>query len=377
MRLDKIVTRLAPVVGACLGVLVLAAGTCHAEPASVARADAARGIESLIDEYADLEAFSGAMLVADEDGIIVQKAYGLANRDREITNALDTRFLIGSLSKQFTAALVLRLVDEGSLGLDDRLVDVLPWYREDTGRLVTIRDLLNHSSGIDRSGVPRMIEEHGRTAMPLAEEVATYCSGDLESEPGTRFAYNNAGYLILGAVVEEMYGAPYRDVLERVITGPVGLPDTGMDDSGAILPRRAEGYVRAAHGLRRPEFVVDMPVGPRGEPVTVIRHPGQGDGFHSIVWRIPEGRVAIVLINNLGRTDLDGMATASIHSNTGRVTNAARDGRADSVQNEYCALNIQTRPWSPNSVPSRPAKRSAWAATSRLGVADQLSEGST
>lgn len=353
-------------------VLPLSADPAAGRAAEATTGDVASGIESLVDEYARVGAFSGAMLVADDSGIVVEKAYGLANRDWGIPNAPDTRFRIGSLSKQFTAALVMRLVDEGRLDLDARLIDVLPWYREDTGGQVTIRHLLNHTSGIDRSGVPEMIEEHACATMPLAEEVARYCSGDLETEPGARFAYNNAGYLILGAVVEEVYSAPYPEVLRKVITDPVGMPDTGMDDSHAILARRAEGYVRGAEGLRKPAFVeatlagpaggiystvgdlyrwdralytdavlsanvreqmftpgpgpygfgwfvIDMPVGPDGEPRTVIRHPGQGDGFHSVLWRIPADGIAVILINNLGRTDLEEMASGILDVLYGRA----------------------------------------------------------
>lgn len=340
--------------------------------AATTRTEVARGIESLMDEYARLGAFSGAMLVADRDGIILEKAYGLANREWDIPNAVDTRFRVGSLSKQFTAALVMRLVDEGRLDLDARLADVLAWYRKDTGEEVTIRQLLNHTSGIDRSGVMKLIGEHGRTGMPLREEVTTYCSGDLEWEPGTRFGYNNGAYLILGAVIEEVYGAPYADVLREVVLDPVEMADTGMDDSRRILARRADGYDRSADGLRKPEFVeatlagcaggvystvgdlyrwdralstdqvlsaaareqmftpgmgrygfgwfiVDVPVGPAGEPRTVIRHPGEGDGFHSVLWRIPTDGVAVVMISNLGRMDADGMAASILDVVYGRT----------------------------------------------------------
>ena len=330
-------------------------------PLEIDRARVARDIDSLMDEYTRIDEFSGTMVVADREGVIIEKAYGLANREWDIPNALDTRFRIGSLSKQFTAALVMHLVDESRLDLDARLSDVLDWYRKDTGEQVTIRQLLNHTSGIDRSGVPQMINEEGRTGMPLKDAVMTYCSGDLESEPGALFAYNNAGYIVLSAVVEEVFGAPYEDILRDIITGPVGLADTGMDDSRRIMERRADGYDRGADGLRKPEyvaatlasgagglystvgdlylwdrslytdavlseeareqmftpsvgpygfgwFVTDMPVGPGGESRKVIRHPGQGDGFYSLVWRVPEDGVCVVLINNLGMTDVGGIA---------------------------------------------------------------------
>ncbi len=349
-------------------------GTVNPEGAGleIDRAQIARDVESLVNEYANLGEFSGVMLVADTDGVIIEKAYGLANREWGIPNAMDTRFRIGSLSKQFAATLIMRLVDTGRLDLDAKLSDVLEWYRKDTGEKVTIRQLLDHTSGIDRGGVMVMIQEEGRTGMPLKDAVAAYCSGDLEWEPGSQFAYNNGAYLVLGAVVEELYGAPYADVLRDVITDPIGLDDTGMDDSRRIMLRRADGYDRGAEGLSKAEFVeatlassaggaystagdlyrwdrslytdavlsddareqmftaglgpygfgwfvVDMPVGPRGEPRKVIRHPGQGDGFYSLVWRIPEDGICVVLINNLGMTDVGGIAEGILDVVYGRA----------------------------------------------------------
>jgi len=364
----------------CVLFAALPLGHCRAQPEASSpgpfehspnRTQVARDIESLVDEYARLGEFSGTMLVADRDGIIVEKPFGLANREWDIPNAMDTRFRIGSLSKQFAATLIMRLVDEGRLDLDAKLSDVLSWYRKDTGELVSIRQILNHTSGIDRTGVMVMIQERGRIGMPLKDAVMAYCSGDLEWEPGTQFAYNNSGYLILGAIVEELYGAPYADIFRDVITGPVGMNHTGMDDSRRVMARRADGYDRGAEGLSKPEFVeatlassaggaystagdlylwdrslytdavlsddareqmftagvgpygfgwfvVDMPVGPGEEPRRVIRHPGQGDGFYSLVWRVPEDGVCVVLINNLGMTDVDGIAAGILDVIYGR-----------------------------------------------------------
>ena len=132
---------------------------------------------------------------------------------------------------------------------------MLPWYREDTGSRVTIEHLLNHSSGIDRAGVGRMIEAEGYRPLPLKDEVLAFCSGDLEWEPGAQFAYNNAGYLILGAVVEEITGLSYAEAFTKLILEPVGMESTGMDHSGLVLPRRAAGYDRTPEGMRKGQFV--------------------------------------------------------------------------------------------------------------------------
>ncbi len=318
-------------------------------------------LEKLLERHAAEGVFSGVALVADASGVVLQEGYGHANLEWNIPNTPEARYRVGSISKQFTAALVMKLVQDGALSLDSTLTDVLPWYLTDTGSQVTIRQLLNHTSGIDRSGVPRMIAEHSCCPMPLREEVTAYCSGDLEWQPGSKFAYNNAGYLILGAVVEEVTGVTYAEALQKKILDPAGMKNTGLDDPSVVLPRRAAGYDVTDEGIRLPPFVhatlassaggvystvgdlylwdraldsgsilaestrkemftpglgdygfgwfiMDMPVGPDHATRSVIRHPGQGDGFRSIFWRIPEDEITIILINNVGKPSLATMA---------------------------------------------------------------------
>jgi len=265
----------------------------------------------------------------------------------------------------------MRLVDEGRLSLDARLSDLLPWYRADTGARVTLRELLNHTSGIDRSGVPSLIAEHACSPISLREEVETFCSGDLEWEPGERFGYNNAGYLILGAVIEEATGLEYEQALSRLLLEPGGLTRTGMGHPERILPRRAEGYERTGGGVRKAPFVdaaiassagglrstvqdlylwdrslytdavlsdearremftpglgdygfgwfvMKAPLGPGGSERTLIAHPGQGDGFHTIFYRIPDDHLAILLIANLYENALSSVADGIVDILYGR-----------------------------------------------------------
>jgi CubicO group peptidase (beta-lactamase class C family) len=322
------------------------------------RTGKAEQIVEYMQQQHDAGQFNGAFLVADGEGVLAEAAFGFANEEWQIPNTPDTRYRIGSLTKQFTAALVMNLVDEGRLSLDTPLTSVLPWYRADTGAQVTIRQLLNHSSGIDRRTVVQLIKEHGRTPMPLADEVREYCSGDLEWAPGEDFGYNNCGYLILGAVIEEVCRKPYADVLQEVLLDSVGLRDTGLDDGSRVIERYASGYDLTDEGLRRPQFihaalaasaggvwstVRDLYLWDRAlygdtvlseaareemftpglggagfgwfieevkagnEPRTMIHHPGQGDGFWSAMYRFPQDRAVIILINNHGRTDLNAM----------------------------------------------------------------------
>lgn len=340
--------------------LILMAAACVTAAAEGAPA-APDAIDALVSARVEAGEFSGAVLVADSGGVLFRKAYGPAVREWEIPNTPETRFRVGSLTKPMTATAVLRLVEQGRLSLDDTLVEVLPWYRSDTGARVTIGQLLRHTSGIDRSGVKRMFAEAPTARITLREEIEAYCSGDLEWEPGTEFGYNNAGYLILSAVIEEITGMPYAEALAELLLEPAGMADTGICGHRVIVPRMARGYEREDGVVVHPDyieadlasgaggaystvddlyrwdralytdrllqqsardlmftpgvgpygcgwFVLDMPVGPGGENRTVVRHPGQGDGFWSILWRIPDDEVLVVLINNLGRADLGSLA---------------------------------------------------------------------
>ncbi len=342
-------------------ILVLLAGAAGAW-ASTPRDEARERVSAVLDAYAKDGVFSGVALVADAEGVLLEKGYGLADREWGIANAPEARYRIGSISKQFTAILVLSFAAEGRLDLDAPLNTVLPWYRADTGARVSVRQLLGHTSGLERQGVMRMITGRPGRPMPLREEVEEYCSGGFEFEPGSDFAYNNAGYLILSALVEELGGKPYADVLAERILEPLGLADTGLYDPGKLLPRRAKGYELVDGEVRPAPFVhatlasgagglysttrdlyrwdralysdallpaellgkaftpglgeygygwwiSEEPVGPGGAPRVVIQHPGQGDGFWSTYWRVPGERRAVILIGNLGRPPLSEIAS--------------------------------------------------------------------
>ena len=110
--------------------------------------DKAAKIDQLISLYAKYGQFNGAALVADNGKIIYAKGAGLANMEWNIPNAPDTRFRLGSITKQFTATLILQLAEQGKIKLDGKITDYLPDYRKDTGAKVTIHNLLTHTSGI-------------------------------------------------------------------------------------------------------------------------------------------------------------------------------------------------------------------------------------
>jgi CubicO group peptidase (beta-lactamase class C family) len=235
-----------------IAAVVLMPALCRAqEPARLAS-----GIDELMQARAAAGDFSGTVLVARHEHIVYQRGFGFANLEWRIPNDLQTKFEIGSMTKQFTALLILQLVNEGKLRLDGHLSDYLPYYRKDTGSRITISELLSHTSGI-----PNFTEAPGfmdgpasRVKYGVKEFVEKFCSGNLRFEPGTAFEYSNSGYFLLGAVLEQITGLSYERLLEERIFIPLGMKDSGYTHSETVLSHRAAGYERSPSGLRNARY---------------------------------------------------------------------------------------------------------------------------
>lgn len=206
-------------------------------------------IDQLLTLYSKYNQFNGTALVADNGTVIYKKGFGLANMEWNIPNAPDTKFRLGSITKQFTATLILQLVEQGKIKLDGKLTDYLTDYRPDTGSKVTIHQLLNHTSGIPSyTSLPGFMQSVSRNPYTVEEFVKKYASGDFDFEPGTKFAYNNSGYFLLGAIIEKVTGKPYEQVVKENIFDPLGMKNTGYDHWGTILNKRATGYTNTPKG---------------------------------------------------------------------------------------------------------------------------------
>jgi CubicO group peptidase (beta-lactamase class C family) len=213
-------------------------------------------IDALIQTYNDLGQFSGSVLVAESGKVIYKKGFGLANREWNIPNKPDTKFRLGSITKQFTSMLILQLNEQGKIDLQGKLSDYLPYYRKDTGSQVTIHHLLTHSSGIPSyTSIPNFFEDMSRDPYPVEEFVKKYCSGDLQFEPGSRYVYNNSGYFILGAIIEKITGKTYEEVLNENIFLPLDMKDSGYDRHNPIIPNRASGYSNAFDGYTNAPYL--------------------------------------------------------------------------------------------------------------------------
>ncbi|MBV9479234.1 MAG: beta-lactamase family protein [Acidobacteria bacterium] len=205
--------------------------------------------------------FNGSVLVARRGHIIYERGFGFANLEWNLANAVNTKFEIGSMTKQFTAVLVLQFVNQGTIQLDRHLSDYLPYYRKDTGKQVTISELLSHTSGIPSfTDVPGFLDSPAsRVHHTPREFVQRFCSGELQFAPGSKFAYSNSGYFLLGAVLEEISGLTYEQLLHDRIFQPLGMKDSGYTHSEAIIAHRAAGYEHSQFGLQNARYY-DMSV---------------------------------------------------------------------------------------------------------------------
>jgi CubicO group peptidase (beta-lactamase class C family) len=198
--------------------------------------------------YTAGNAFMGTVLVAEGDQILLDQGYGMADLEWNIPNAPDVKFRLGSLTKQFTATLVLLLQQDGKLHIEDPVGKYLPDAPK-TWDKITLANLLGHTSGIPNFTSDKDFGTWGMSKHTTAEEIAFFRDKPLEFEPGSKFAYSNSNYEVLGAVIEKISGEKYGDLLRKRIFDPLDMHDTGLDTDELILPKRAQGYSPGKEGL--------------------------------------------------------------------------------------------------------------------------------
>ena len=376
--------------------LVIATACLLGAHAQVLAQDKAAKIDELMKVYNSYGQFNGAVLVAENGKVIFKKGYGMANMEWNIPVEPDTKFRLGSITKQFTSMLILQLVQEGKIKLEGKLTDYLPDYRKDTGDRITIHQLLNHTSGIPSyTGLPNFFQEISRNPYSVSDFVKKFASGDLEFEPGTKWNYNNSGYFLLGAIVERVAGKPYEQVLKERILDPVGMKNTGYDHHETILAKRAAGYEKRPGGYVNAPYldmalpyaagslystVEDLylwdqalytdkllsaqlkesmykpglsnyaygwvvrkaPLGAQDEPVMIIEHGGGINGFNTLITRMPESKNLIVLLNNTGGTKLGEMSQKIAGILFGKPYKPPVRDIADTLFNTVMEKDVQT-----------------------------------
>jgi len=314
--------------------------------ASSAAQDTAR-MEQVVQSYVTAGTFMGTVLVARDGNVLLDKAYGMANLELDVPTTPDTKFRLGSITKQFTAASILLLEERGKLKIDDRVKTYLPdapmaWDR------ITVRNLLNHTSGIPN--FTALSDYNTVKLSPRSADAAVSAVRDraLDFGPGEQYNYSNTGYVALGDIIEKVSGQSYEQFLQENIFTPVGMKDSGYDSNTAIIKRRASGYNRLPNGTYRNSGYINMTVPHAagalysttrdllkweqalfaGKVVTkasldrmttpfkndyafglvsslnkgrrIIAHDGGIDGFNTSMAYYPDTRIVVIALSNVG-----------------------------------------------------------------------------
>jgi D-alanyl-D-alanine carboxypeptidase len=238
--------------------IVLAASVAHAEEwpqpklrPGLSADEIAAAVAGYAQEQSDARRFSGVVLVAKAGKTILSRAYGLADVATRTPNTTDTLFNIGSLNKQFTMVAIEQLAQAGKLSLDDTIAKHLPDVKLAGADTITLRQLLDHRSGMGDIFGPKYDAAPPSRLRELSDFLPLFAGDPLGFAPGTSQRYSNAGYIVLGLVVERLSGETYRDYVARHIFAPAGITHAAFAALDDKVAGRATGYTSHGTGGER------------------------------------------------------------------------------------------------------------------------------
>jgi CubicO group peptidase (beta-lactamase class C family) len=206
-------------------------------------AEVLKELPGWLDKQAAEDKFSGAVLIAKNGQPIFQKAVGLASKESKTPNRMDTKFNLGSINKIFTRIAITQLIEQGKLAWDDKLGNLLPDYpNKDAKEKVTLKHLVEMQSGIGDFFGPKFEATPKTKIRSINDYLPLFADEALAFEPGTKRAYSNGGYIVLGAIIEKVTGQSYYDYVREHIFKPAGMTNTDAFFSDAKTPNLAEGY---------------------------------------------------------------------------------------------------------------------------------------
>ena len=216
-------------------------------------------LDSLINAYTVSNLFHGSVLVAHKGEVLLHKGYGYRNAGNKQRHDTASIFQIGSVTKQFTAALILKLQELGKLSVDDRLTKYFPDYPN--GDKITIRHLLNHTSGIFNYTANRGFMEKEVADIKTSEYmISLFKDKPLDFEPGEKYNYSNSAYLLLGYIAEKSGGKPYTQQMHEWIFRPLGMRRSGFKFTELKHPAKAIGYTFITADTTHKAHIVDSTV---------------------------------------------------------------------------------------------------------------------
>ena len=199
-------------------------------------------IDELLNLYARYGKLNGSILVAHHGQIMYKKGFGFANMEWKVPNEPTTKHKLASISKQFTAMLIMQLYADDKLQLDTPISTYLPEYPRQKADYITIHQLLTHTSGIQDYGAVMHYEDFEREQFSPKELVDLMADTSLHAMPGYVYQYSNTGYMVLGLIIETICNKPYHEVLQERILDPLGMENTGFERNLTIIPNKSSGY---------------------------------------------------------------------------------------------------------------------------------------
>lgn len=245
---------------ALLFTLAICCFACTGQVSSQENAEAPKGshaeqIEALVNRYVDFDQFNGSILVAEKGEVIYKNGFGMANFEWEVPNTSDTKFRLASVTKQFTACAVMQLVQAGKLDLNEPISSYLPDYPKATGDLITLHHLMTHTSGIPNYTDDGSYQDIMILQTSVEELIERFKDLPLEFAPGKQFNYSNSGYVLLGAIIEAAAGESYAEVLTEQIFEPLGMTNSGYEQTGTVMDKRAAGYYKMGRTLKNANYI--------------------------------------------------------------------------------------------------------------------------
>ena len=228
-----------------LCILLLCFSNCNNNPSTeyLEPVSELQPLKEIVEAYEELFGFSGTVLVGYKDSILFQEAYGFCDYENRRPNKLDTKFRLASLSKQFTAAALLVLEQNGEVDFNQPISIYVPELKPEIGSQITIHHILSHSSGLARDIESLTEEELGKSYISIDSIIQLINTSDLLFEPGLKWSYSNLGYNIAAKIIEEVTALPYGEALDQLLFQPLGLLNTGHEASPDELIYFAKGYV--------------------------------------------------------------------------------------------------------------------------------------
>lgn len=326
----------------------------------------AEDIDKLLNLYHEYGKFNGSALVSEDGKVVYKKGIGMANMEWDIENSTETKHRLGSITKQFTAMLILQLAEDGKLDLQAPISDYLPDYPNSHEPQITTHHLLTHTSGIPNyTAFPGFMKDHIRDPYTPEEFIKKFEDKKLNFVPGEKFSYSNSGYFLLGVIVEKVSGKSYESMLYEKIFKPLNMNDSGFDHHDEIIKNRATGYEKQGNQFVNSAYI-DMTIpyaagsmystvedlylwdqslytnnllskeymelyfkpyipafgntdyaygwgvgndaiGNSKDSIYTISHGGGINGFNTIISRSPSDKSVVILLNNTGGAPLNQM----------------------------------------------------------------------